>query len=92
MDMSSGGVAFALSHATLEGKITIAVLLVFSLVSWTIIINKFRQLGKAKKRNATFLGLYSKTKTPLVMNSRSDSALTRIYTMALAAVLAGAAE
>ena len=51
MDMSSGGVAFALSHATLEGKITIAVLLVFSLVSWTVIINKFRQLAKAKKRN-----------------------------------------
>ena len=38
MDMSSGGVAFALNHATLEGKITIGVLLVFSLVSWTVII------------------------------------------------------
>jgi phosphate butyryltransferase len=31
-------------------------------------------------------------KTPLVMNSRSDSARTRLYTMALAAVLAGADE
>jgi biopolymer transport protein ExbB/TolQ len=49
MDMSSGGVAFALSHATMEGKITIAVLLVFSLVSWTVIINKFRQLHKAEQ-------------------------------------------
>ena len=29
------------------------------------------------------------TKTPLVMNSRADSALTRLYTMALAVVLAG---
>jgi phosphate butyryltransferase len=29
-----------------------------------------------------------KTKTPLVMNSRSDSSLTRLYTMALAVVLA----
>jgi biopolymer transport protein ExbB/TolQ len=67
MDMGSGGVAFALSHATLEGKITISVLLVFSLVSWTVIINKFRQLAKAKKRNAVFLGLYSKAKSPLVI-------------------------
>jgi biopolymer transport protein ExbB/TolQ len=67
MDMSSGGVAFALSHATLEGKITIAVLLLFSLVSWTIIINKFRQLAKAKKRNRIFLGYYSKSKSPLVI-------------------------
>ncbi|MDN5940395.1 MAG: MotA/TolQ/ExbB proton channel family protein [Nitrospira sp.] len=70
MDMSSGGVAFALSHATLEGKITIAVLLVFSLVSWTVIINKFRQLAKAKKQNEKFLGFYSKSKTPLVIFSK----------------------
>ena len=70
MDMSSGGVAFALSHATLEGKITIAVLLLFSLVSWTVIINKFRQLAKAKKRNGTFLDLYSKAKSPLVIFSK----------------------
>ena len=67
MDMSSGGVAFALSHATLEGKITISVLLFFSLVSWTVIINKFRQLRKAKKRNAVFLDFYSKAKGPLVI-------------------------
>jgi biopolymer transport protein TolQ len=70
MDMSSGGVAFALSHATMEGKITIGVLLVFSLVSWTVIINKFRQLHKAKKRNRIFLGLYSKAKGPLVIFSK----------------------
>lgn len=67
MDMSSGGVAFALSHATLEGKITISTLLLFSLVSWTVIINKFRQLARAKKRNALFLGYYAKTKSPLVI-------------------------
>src|SRR5262245_22542863 len=70
MDMSSGGVAFALSHATLEGKITISVLLFFSLVSWTVIINKFRQLAKARKRNQLFLGYYSKAKGPLVIFSK----------------------
>lgn len=70
MDMGSGGVAFALSHATLEGKITISVLLLFSLVSWTVIINKFRQLAKAKTRNGTFLDLYSKAKSPLVIFSK----------------------
>lgn len=70
MDMSSGGVAFALNHATLEGKITISTLLVFSLVSWTVIINKFRQLSKAKKRNGLFLEYYSKAKGPLVIFSK----------------------
>jgi biopolymer transport protein TolQ len=72
MDMGSGGVAFALSHATLEGKITISVLLLFSLVSWTVIINKFRQLSKAKKRNGVFLDLYSKSKSPLVIFSKGS--------------------
>ena len=67
MEMSSGGVAFALSHATLEGKITISVLLLFSLVSWTVIINKFLQLSKAKQRNGRFLGYYAKAKGPLVI-------------------------
>jgi phosphate butyryltransferase len=33
-----------------------------------------------------------KTKTPLVFSSRSDSALTKLYTMALAVVLAGAED
>lgn len=70
MDMSSGGVAFALSHATLEGKITISVLLLFSLVSWTIIVNKFRQLGKAKKRNRLFLEAYSNSKHLLDLFSK----------------------
>lgn len=65
MDMSSGGVGFALSHATLEGKITISVLLMFSLVSWTIIVNKFRQLGRAKRRNRAFLEAYSKSQASL---------------------------
>ncbi|MBX3304285.1 MAG: MotA/TolQ/ExbB proton channel family protein [Nitrospira sp.] len=70
MDMSSGGVAFALSHATLEGKITILVLLVFSLASWTVIINKFHQLTRARKRNQLFLSYYSKAKSPLVIFSK----------------------
>lgn len=70
MDMSSGGVGFALSHATLEGKITISVLLVFSLVSWTIIVNKFRQLGKAKKGNSLFLEAYSQSSELLGLFSK----------------------
>ena len=37
-------------------------------------------------------GVNTQTKAPLVMNSRSDSALNRLYTMALAVVLAGGDE
>jgi len=70
MEPSSGGIAFALNHATLEGKITISILLVFSLVSWTVIINKFRQLGRAKRRNRSFLETYAKAKGPLDVFSK----------------------
>lgn len=65
MDTSSGGIAFALNHATLEGKITITVLLIFSLVSWTVIINKFRQITKARSRTRRFLAAYSDGNGPL---------------------------
>jgi biopolymer transport protein ExbB/TolQ len=67
MDLNSGGVAFALKHATLEGKITISVLLVFSLISWTVIINKFRQIAKARKRQRRFLAAYSEADGPLAV-------------------------
>lgn len=62
---TSGGIAFALNNATLEGKITISVLLIFSLISWTVIINKFRQLAKAKSRTRRFLAAYSDGMGPL---------------------------
>lgn len=73
MDMSSGGIAFALNHATLEGKITISVLMLFSLVSWTVIINKFRQLRKAKKWNRRFLKAYSDSNGPLAVYESGKS-------------------
>lgn len=54
-----GGLAYSLKHSTLEGQIIMVALLIFSLVSWTVIINKFRQLRKTRKRNERFLSLYS---------------------------------
>ena len=65
IDASSGGIAFALNHATLEGKITITTLLIFSLISWTVIINKFRQLTKGRSRTRRFLAAYSGSEGPL---------------------------
>ncbi len=77
MDMSSGGIAFALNHATLEGKITIVVLLIFSFLSWTVIIGKFRQLARARKRTRLFLSVYGKAKSSLaIFNKGPIKALT----------------
>ena len=39
---------FAFEKATIEGKITIAVLILVSLFSWTVIITKIFQLSRAR--------------------------------------------
>ena len=41
---AANAAVFAIQNATTEGKITVLVLLLLSLFSWTIIITKFRQL------------------------------------------------
>ena len=46
--LADGALQFAFEKATTEGKITIMVLFVLSLFSWTIIITKFRQLQRAR--------------------------------------------
>jgi biopolymer transport protein TolQ len=75
MDLNSGGIAFALNHATLEGKITIVILLIFSLVSWTVIINKFRQIRKARKRTRRFLAAYAEASAPLELYEQGQQKL-----------------
>ena len=45
--LASNAAVYAIQNATTEGKITVIVLLVLSLFSWTIIISKFRQLSIA---------------------------------------------
>jgi biopolymer transport protein ExbB/TolQ len=70
IETAAGGIGFAFQHATLEGKITISVLAVFSLISWTVIVNKFRQLRKAKKQTERFLAAYAQGASPLELFER----------------------
>lgn len=65
MDVEASGIAYALKHSTMEGRITMGALLIFSLISWTVIINKFRQLRKARKKTEQFLAAYSEGNAPL---------------------------
>ncbi len=46
---AANAAVYAIQNATTEGKITVIVLLVLSLFSWTIIITKFRQLMIARQ-------------------------------------------
>ena len=63
--LASNAAVYAIQNATTEGKITVIVLLLLSLFSWSIIITKFRQLMIARKASRKFFGVYSATRDPL---------------------------
>lgn len=62
---ASGALQFAFEKSTTEGKITISVLLILSLFSWTVILTKFRQLAIARRWSKRFLEAYAATRDPL---------------------------
>jgi biopolymer transport protein ExbB/TolQ len=70
--LASGALQFAFEKATTEGKITILVLFVLSLFSWTIIITKVRQLHIARKWAKRFFAAYGSTRDPLDIKHRGD--------------------
>jgi biopolymer transport protein ExbB/TolQ len=63
---------YAIENATTEGKITVLVLLLLSLFSWTIIITKFRQLTIARQATKKFMAAYTSTRDPLDIKKRGE--------------------
>jgi biopolymer transport protein ExbB/TolQ len=63
--LAENAMVYAIQNATTEGKITVCVLLLLSLFSWTIIITKFRQLIIARGASKKFYTAYSSTRDPL---------------------------
>jgi biopolymer transport protein ExbB/TolQ len=58
-------IKYAFKAATPEGKITIYALAVVSMLSWTVIITKARQLWRARKVAKKFFAAYRSTRDPL---------------------------
>ena len=63
---------FAIKNATTEGQITVIVLLLLSLFSWTIILTKFRQLLIARKAARKFFAAYNATRDPLDIRQKAE--------------------
>ena len=63
---------FAIKNATTEGQITVIVLLLLSLFSWTIILTKFRQLLIARAATKKFFDAYTATRDPLDIQRKSE--------------------
>src|ERR1700744_6686161 len=70
--LAANAFQFAIEKATTEGKVTIAVLLLLSLFSWTIIITKFRQLYIARRAAKKFFAAYTATRDPLDIQKRGE--------------------
>ena len=69
---AANAAVFAIQNATTEGKITVLVLLILSLFSWTIIITKFRQLMIARKATKKFFAAYNSTRDPLDIQRKGE--------------------
>ncbi len=69
---AANAAVFAIKNATMEGKITVLVLVLLSLFSWTIILGKFRQLLIARAATKKFLAAYTATRDPLDIQRKSE--------------------
>jgi len=61
----ANALTFAFEKATIEGKITISALVLVSMVSWSVIITKGRQILKARAMSKKFLAAYRDAKDPM---------------------------
>ncbi len=65
--MFGSALQFAFEKATPEGKVTIGLLALISLFSWTVIITKTRQLLRARRMSRRFYAAYRATRHPLAL-------------------------
>jgi len=70
--LASGAFRFAIEKATVEGKITIGLLVIVSIFSWTVIITKSRQLYRARKMAKKFFQSYGQSRDPLELARRGE--------------------
>lgn len=70
--LASDALQFAFTHATPEGRTTVAALFLLSMFSWTIILTKFRQLYIARRAARKFFAAYQATRDPLDIHKRGE--------------------
>jgi biopolymer transport protein TolQ len=63
--VSGGGLLYAFEQSTLPGKIVIVTLIFASVLSWTVMVTKFRMLRRARDRKEDFLAAFRADRQPL---------------------------
>ena len=61
----SGGILYAFTEATLEGKLVLATLFIASIFSWSVMVTKIRVVRIARRRNEEFLEQFRSDRNPL---------------------------
>jgi len=61
----ANALTFAFEKATIEGKITISALVIVSMISWSVIITKGRQILKARAATKRFLAAFREIEDPM---------------------------
>jgi biopolymer transport protein TolQ len=70
--MFANALTFAFEKATIEGQITIGVLVLVSLFSWTVIITKILQLARASRNSKRFFAAYHSIHDPLELHRQQQ--------------------
>ncbi len=70
---ASGGILYALQHATIEGQVIILLLIVGSIFSWSVMITKFIMVRRVRRETTTFLKKFRTSRRPLTPFQNRDS-------------------
>src|SRR5258708_8306331 len=78
----SGGIFYAFTEATLEGKLVLAVLFIASIFSWSVMVTKMRIVPLAKKKNERFLQRLRADRQPLrLSDSHGQSHASPLFSL-----------
>jgi biopolymer transport protein TolQ len=76
-------IIYLVTHAALASQIVLVILLLFSAVSWGIILYKFWQFGRSERQTSTFLEIFRKSskfsEVQAVCPTLSDSPLVGLF-------------
>ena len=91
--MSAPGAFYALKESTLVGKAVLVVLFVLSIIAWSVMITKFRQVRRARLTSEEFLHQLRQEKSFLALFSQRlairDCPLYEIYVAGCSAIPGG---
>ena len=71
--MLASALQFAFDRATPEGKITVGVLVIVSLFSWTVIVSKVLQFARASRMSKQFYAAFRDTTDPLELRRQEKN-------------------